>query len=493
LFLLACTARPTGQRPPDADTGSPTDSGGPDGGSPDSGSPGDGSPDGGAWPPLRDLDIGLQAARHNPLAALVTVRAVEPVQVSATAWEGGRAVATATATAEPAGRSELALVGLHADTRYWIEVQAELPDGSTRQRRLPFTTPSLPANLRPPTVQIAEIEPAGLTVYSNGSGPFQPGDAMLAGVDGRGEVAWVYTSDQALPERDVSFDRQPDGALTVVTGEYLRTIDLAGRTLTELRAVDTELPGFHHAAWRLPEGWAVLSWEEQTLTTPAGADQLVVGDVVAELDDSGAVLSRWSTFDHLDTSRFPNVLSTNPSLLDDRGLDWTHANALLPSADGQGWLLSLRSQSWILQFDRSSGDLDWVLGQDGDFSLSGGTWFDAQHGPEREDDGSIWVFDNRTTRLAGDDQSRVVHYDLDQAGRTATERESLPLGVSVDHLGDVDLLDDGHLLVCVGAISSKTTMHGTAELRELDPTTGEQLWVIELPEESFSAERVPLP
>ena len=495
LFLfLACVAPPLGAF--DSGTVHAADGGGDGGGGTvgDSGSPADSGEPG---PPLEDptslptLGLRLHSAEHNPLAILVSAFMPREGQVTARAWLGDQVAATATGTL--GSRNELALVGLHAETTYQIEVRADLVDGSSAERGIPFTTPRLPANAQRPEVLVKDEKPEGLTIYSIGHGPFNADDALAAGVDGSGEVAWVYTADQTLPQRDVTVTRQSDGNLLVMAGDYLRTIDLAGRTLAEVRADAADLPGFHHAAWRLDDGWAALTWEERTLPVPGLGDHLVVGDVLVELDEAGNVRWRWSTFDHLDTSRFPDVLSTSPSLLDYDAADWTHSNAIVLSADRSAWLLSIRSQNWIVRINRSTGDIDWTMGEDGDIELTTGTWFNSQHAPEREPDGSLLVFDNGTTRLGSSLGTRVVRYTQDEVTRTAAEEWSLDLGVDVDHMGDVDLLDDGHMLICLGSILAPGQPEGTSELREIDPSTGTTLWAVHLPRESFAAERVPLP
>ena len=97
----------------------------------------------------------------------------------------------------------------------------------------------------------------------------------------------------------------------------------------------------------------------------------------------------WNSFDHLDINRHPYMFP-----------DWTHANALLYTSDGN-LLVSIRHQNWIIKIDyengKGSGDVLWHLGQGGEFTLVGGTdptdWTYAQHGPAFFGQASAGVFD----------------------------------------------------------------------------------------------------
>ena len=96
--------------------------------------------------------------------------------------------------------------------------------------------------------------------------------------------------------------------------------------------------------------------------------------------------------------------------------DWTHSNALLYSADDGNLLLSIRAQSWIIKIDYANGsgagDILWKLGEEGAFTLTGGTdptdWFYAQHGPSfasANTTGKVQLGGNGNTRLYPDGET----------------------------------------------------------------------------------------
>ena len=101
----------------------------------------------------------------------------------------------------------------------------------------------------------------------------------------------------------------------------------------------------------------------------------VMGSAIIDLDSNNNPVWVWDAFDHLDVNRHPMYFP-----------DWTHANALVYSADDGNLPLSLRHQSWVLKIDyqngNGAGDIIWRLGYQGDFELSSGSpsdWFYGQH------------------------------------------------------------------------------------------------------------------
>ena len=208
-----------------------------------------------------------------------------------------------------------------------------------------------------------------------------------------------------------------DGHLLVLAGNTLWRVDAAGRVLARIG-----LGGLspHHDAAPWGDGYAVLVEEEVTLSEyeERTDDGFVVLDAAG--DERGRV---WLT----------DVLPAPAGARD----DWTHANAIGPSADAGDLLLSLRSQSAVLQVsgDPDSADFGairwWLAGwseepglvRPSDFAvvdlLGNSADFKRQHDPSFLADGRLSVFDNRTST----DDSRVVELRLEpEAGRAVVER-----------------------------------------------------------------------
>ncbi|MGB9336754.1 MAG: aryl-sulfate sulfotransferase [Candidatus Acidiferrales bacterium] len=176
------------------------------------------------------------------------------------------------------------------------------------------------------------------------------------------------------------------GTITVV-----REIDLAGNTIREISVTDlnTRLAnaGFnlladtiHHDVLQLANGhWIILTSSTRDFMNLTGlpGTTTVLGDQIIDLDTNLNPVWVWNSFDHLDVNRHPYLFP-----------DWTHSNALLYTGDGN-LLLSMRHQNWVIKIDyangNGAGDILWHLGEQGDFTLLGGTdpqdWFYAQHNP----------------------------------------------------------------------------------------------------------------
>lgn len=75
-------------------------------------------------------------------------------------------------------------------------------------------------------------------------------------------------------------------------------------------------------------------------------------------------------------------------------LAWSHLNTIEPFPDERAVLVSSRQQDALFKVNRDTGDLEWVLGMDGDFAMDPAYHFLRQHAPEIQPDGTILVLDN---------------------------------------------------------------------------------------------------
>jgi hypothetical protein len=230
--------------------------------------------------------------------------------------------------------------------------------------------------------------------------------------DLQGRIIW-YCPGDALPLK-----LMPNGHFILNVGTDLQEVDLTCKTIRDVSYTQVNqslqsnghsftippqlgiVPGgapFHHDVLVLPNGhWIGLCEIAKSFTNLDGypGTTTVVGDALVDIDLNGNVVWAWSSFDHLDVNRHPYF-----------GLpDWTHSNAIIYTPDGN-LLLSMRAQSWVLKIDyangQGSGDIQWRLGPEGDFTLLGGDpteWFYSQHYPNLiSTNGSQWtigVMDN---------------------------------------------------------------------------------------------------
>lgn len=235
----------------------------------------------------------------------------------------------------------------------------------------------------------------------------------------------------------------PPGTINV-----MREIDLAGNTIRELTPQDLNArlsaAGFnlnivtiHHEVLPLPNGHFIVVVNDlrpfSNLTGFTGTVN-VLGDDLIDLDPSFTPVWTWSSFDHLDVNRHPMQFP-----------DWTHTNAVVYLPQEGNLLISMRHQHWIIKIDyrdsAGTGAVLWRLGNEGDFTLQGGTdptdWFYGQHGARlvnTEAPGlfSISLMDNGNNRVFAAGQSCATLglaqcpyssggvYRLDESAKTAT-------------------------------------------------------------------------
>ena len=261
----------------------------------------------------------------------------------------------------------------------------------------------------------------------------------------------------------------------------------AGRVNEQLKALGKRpINSFHHEALRLPDGnTAVLAGVEQILTgVQGGASVDVLGDMIVVLDSNLTVVWAWDAFDHLDPHRMatlgeqclPNACP--PLQLSRFANDWTHANGIESTADGN-LLVSFRNQDWIVKINYDSGagngDVVWRLGNGGDFTLSPSDptmWFSHQHDPRYEPLSAdrLMVLDNGNRRRDADPKanSRGQVYQIDEQSKTATllintdlARYSLAVGSS-EKLSNGNYWFDAGFLADASGVSTEFDSTGRA-------------------------------
>ncbi|MGA8224145.1 MAG: aryl-sulfate sulfotransferase [Candidatus Acidiferrales bacterium] len=366
---------------------------------------------------------------NNPQVALYTITPTKDANVQiefGTDTSYGRSTSVQAAPAG-GGTVNILVAGLKPFTTYHMRADVDFPDGSEPfdDDDQVFVTGGIPASQFP---SFTVTNPAGLTP--------QPGIEMLdlvgqqpnvVALDLSGNVIWTYSftggtsSDiiqpvKLLPNGHFLVQITPTSSFPLNNAPppgtifAVREVDLAGTTVRELTldalqaslataGVNLPLLDMHHDVLPLPNGhWIILA--NITKEFPQFGNTPILGDVLVDVDPNNKVDWTWSAFDHLDVNRQPFSHT-----------DWTHANALLYSPDDGNLLLSMRHQHWVIKIDYNNGlgagDVLWRLGNQGDFTLSGGTdptdWFYAQHGPsfttpQTAGQFSLVLFDNGNGR-----------------------------------------------------------------------------------------------
>lgn len=416
-------------------------------------------------------EVRVTSNPRNTLSAMVEATTSSQVQV-AVEFTDSMGLVRRTDWTKPGVTHELVVVGMRAVQSYELELIAraslEGEDVEVGRTSKIFKTGALPPDTRIPVS--ADVANGAFrdayTLVGPGRRPsLEPGEdtiePLVYALDGDGEVVWYY-ADATVPnyfiERDVK--QRADGTLMVNVPNGLRVIDIAGREILTLLSPDPDLI-IHHDNILLPSGgYLSMTREDRLVQAPSqGGEVLLSGDGLLEWDAAGNVVWQWSTFDHLDVDRFPGQLSTTASVFGAGALDWTHGNGLAYREETDSYLVSLRHQNWVLDVARETGEVRWILGDGGDFTLGDGgdgapaEWFYSQHAPSMEADGTMLLYDNGNERPdAPDSYSRAVRFQLDEESMVATQVWSYPVEHYTIFLGDAMTLEDGGALVCAGGV-----------------------------------------
>ena len=137
--------------------------------------------------------------------------------------------------------------------------------------------------------------------------------------------------------------------------------------ITSSAGVGIDVQTLHHQPHEMPNGnflaltanaRMVKGYYDDAFDLSKRRDRMVMGDDIIEIDrKTGAVLWRWSAWDHIDPFRI-GYEATN-AYWPTRGFpdhaDWTHGNGVSYDAADDSVLVSFRTQEAILKIDRKSG------------------------------------------------------------------------------------------------------------------------------------------
>ncbi|MCP4182616.1 MAG: DUF1566 domain-containing protein, partial [Hyphomicrobiales bacterium] len=348
-----------------------------------------------------------------------------------------------------------------------------------------FTTGVLPET--PPTVSVttSTSQSAGGITFL-GSGPGQNESSLYWGFDEEGEVVWYLHGDYTAASSPVIRVVEP-GVMLVFLRNSIRTITTEGETIAEYI-----VGRYHHEAKLLPNGNTLVLATE----TMDSGDDTLAGDNIKEMDAAGNIVWEWSSFDHLDITRFPSALATSETM--SGALDWSHSNALFYIEEDDAVILSSRSQSWVVKIDRATGNIMWIMGDssgmdasyqynDKFLTLTTGTWTANQHAPMMAEAGEVLIYDNRNETGGAADMSRVVKFSIDEAAMTATQTWEAIAPKYTSSLGDVDELSNGNVMMCAGGPGSESLAYIT-EVTSDSPA--ETVWSMSVDNTVYRAERM---
>ncbi|MCP4345205.1 MAG: DUF1566 domain-containing protein [Desulfobacterales bacterium] len=441
-----------------------------------------------------DLSVSITAHPENTLMAIADVD-VSPDASVFIEFASDATPTRQTAGSDTAAKHEITVIGMRAQTSYTMTAVAEFSDGTTvRSNSVVFTTGALPDD-NPPEVELSastEKSAGGITFFGTMGQADSSGTHRYWGVDEQGEIVWYLHGDYSIANSPVLRVIEP-GVLLAFLQNSIQTITASGEKITEY-----SLGRYHHEAILLPNGNVMMLGSE---SRENGEGTLITGDKITEKNADGQTLWEWSSFDHLDTTRFPGALSTTET--HSGALDWSHSNALFYTEDEDTLLLSVRSQSWVVKIDHKTGNIIWIMGDssgidpaykynDKFLTLAAGTWTANQHAPMVTESGEILIFDNRNESGGSVSMSRAVKFAIDEAAMTATQTWEAVAPKYAASLGDADELSNGNVLMCAGGPSSfGPDSDSAAYLVEVSPdASAETLWSISLENSVYRTERM---
>jgi hypothetical protein len=479
--------------------------------------------------PDEPTEVAIDATiEPNPVSAIsailnVTTTPDAAVHVTVTGPEGQFDIPES----ESGPTHKIPVVGMRAETDYTIAVSA-----GESEDTIPYTTGSLPADLPPVTLEMADAAKMspGVTVFNafpwapvpDGAAP--PDVGWVIAVDDEGEVVWY----EHLQHQILDVDTTPRGTFIVTAGDLMvqefdlfGTVDrewgsrialdslgkdVQGRVFGDDKTFPIDIDSSHHEITELDNGnFVTLSTEviemdpdDVTRLCPDTPEGTIVGDIAVELSPDGEVVQQWPLSAVLDPATAPgNELCNQQQAVappnwfyPSAGLtrDWTHANAIDVHEDTNTILISLRHLDLTVALryhdddEGKAGDLLWSLGANGTLELDG-ELPSHQHAIELHDDGELWMYDNgnrRPNTIPGGGTeppySRAVAYQLDLDAGTATQvyehKDTWADGRTVftPFLGDVDILDNDDVLIDHGGGS---TAEGSFQAKIVEVVRGD--------------------
>lgn len=384
------------------------------------------------------------------------------------------------------------VVGMYPEQVYQLRA-VSTAQGERAQAEAPlFTTPKLPAYLRDATLKTYQQGRTydGWTSLTLSAGDMHSGPLFIevdpdyppTGVflDMQGRIVW-YTP-HGLPINGEAEYYPADNTIlySSQSTEFAaptpaaRVVDLAGETVWEgpPQLVGEFVRGLYsHAFRRLPSGnWLTVRLDVQ-------AETKILGDGIVEFNPANEIVWEWSSFDHLpppDTSGWNGV---DPPLF-----DWLHVNGLDYLGSGETLILGARNTDSAYKLDRTTGNLLWTLGRNGDFTFKGSNdtpWFLKAHATEFTAPNRVIMFDNGDIDFANLRLwSRAVEYQIDETAKTAEiiweyrgEKQFF-----APYWGDADRLPNGNTLIAAG----HWTPQLTSNMFEADGN-GNTVWALEFP------------
>ena len=390
---------------------------------------------------------------NSPLTALVIFETDDEEEISVTI-KGKDELSTYTHTFDEGKIHYIPIYGLYAGR----ENEVIISNGD-KENTLKIKTDELPDDFVLPTKVTKDEDKLTNDLYF-----FSPSSkGYMCAYDVNGDVRW-YLSETAIWE----VNRLKNGHLLVSTERLVNTpyystglyeMDMIGKVYKEY-----SLPGgYHHDYFEMEDGNILVASDD------FDNEDGTVEDYIVELDrNTGNIVKRFDLKDilNMEDGKSENWIN----------YDWFHNNSVWYDKKTNSITLSGRHQDIVINIDYDSGKLNWILGDNTNFSkeyqkyffkLENGEWQWSQHAAMILPNGDVFLFDNGNNKSkdknkyvkAEDSYSRGVIYRLDVENMTAKEvweyGKERGSAFYSPYISDVDYLGDDHYIIHSGGISYK--------------------------------------
>ncbi len=356
------------------------------------------------------------------------------------------------------------LLGLLSGVDYHTTIKLWSAEDSVTAAGPNANADTLPGDLPQVSIMSRGTYPHGMTAFAV-LNPSRTDQGLALIVDSIGRIRWYFRSSRIIT--DLQPQPQPIGRYTLALANYdplaFTTLGYLGSEYQEL-----DIGGDFLRKWTVTGGYftdnhdirlssrgtgALLGFDFRIMDLSSlGLSQStqVIGNLLQEVDSTGAVLFSWNVFDHFSFADIDSAVVPLVTLSPTR-IDWTHANALDVDRDGN-YLVSFRHLSEVTKIDSRSGAVLWRMGGVRNvFHFDSDTnRFSFQHGVRRLASGNLLMFDNGNTRTPP--FSRAIEYRLDEQAHSAAavwQYRPTP-DLFTFALGFAERLSDGNTLVTFG-------------------------------------------
>ena len=402
---------------------------------------------------LEKPNVILNPYGNSPLTALVIFETDDEEKVSITI-KGKDELSTYSHTFDEGRVHYIPVYGLYAGVENEVVIKA-----GDEEKTLKIKTDNLPDDFILPTEVIKDESKLTNDLYF-----FSPSSkGYMCAYDVNGDVRW-YLNESAIWE----INRLKNGHLLVSSERLVSTpyyslglyeMDMLGKIYTEY-----SLPGgYHHDYFEMDNGNLLVA------TDDFASDSGTVEDYVVELDrNTGNIIKEFDLKKilNMEDGKSENWIE----------YDWFHNNSVWYDKKTNSITLSGRHQDAVINIDYDSGKLNWILGDNTNWSEEYQKYFFkpvgddfewqwSQHAAMILPNGNVFVFDNGNNKSKNKDEyvpasesySRGVIYEIDTDNMTVRQvwEYGKERGSSFysPYISDVDYLDDGHYIVHSGGIS----------------------------------------